>query len=226
VRGANEDGPNKQKLDGYLFFDLESSHLSYLSLQGTHILLDKDSKEVGRVEGRFVLSRQANAACRELSDDGLKGVAVEPTDDNTLLLYDNRDLGVKFLYSRRWRVSERGNQVTLDGADGNGILLSVEPPARVPTGAQFQAEARNDLEALKAKVLRVSTPKSIQEKPVLEEFDIEIEGNGQRILMEYYVTKQAKGGVTMAARLSAGAGLAALQKEVERTARSLEITKK
>src|SRR5262249_30044277 len=34
VRGVNEDGPNRQQLDGYLFFDLESNHVSYLSLQG------------------------------------------------------------------------------------------------------------------------------------------------------------------------------------------------
>src|SRR5207244_288303 len=34
VRGVNEDGPNRQQLDGYFYFDLESDHLSYLSLKG------------------------------------------------------------------------------------------------------------------------------------------------------------------------------------------------
>src|SRR5262249_53707542 len=58
VRGVNEDGPNKQTLEGFLYFDLESNHLSYLSLRGTHLLFDKDGKEAGRVEGRFVLTRQ------------------------------------------------------------------------------------------------------------------------------------------------------------------------
>ena len=32
VRGVNEDGPNRQQLDGYFFFDMESNHLSYMSL--------------------------------------------------------------------------------------------------------------------------------------------------------------------------------------------------
>src|SRR6185436_6755703 len=42
VRGVNEDGPNKQTIDGYFFFDLESNHLSYLTFKGVHILLDKE----------------------------------------------------------------------------------------------------------------------------------------------------------------------------------------
>src|SRR5262249_5996323 len=102
VRGVNEDGPNRQQLDGYYFFDLESQHLSYLYLKGISFLLDKDGKEMGRVEGRFTLSRQAQQRCRDLSDDALKGVALEPNADNTLLLYDDPELGVRFLYPRRW----------------------------------------------------------------------------------------------------------------------------
>ena len=56
VRGINEDGPNRQQLDGYFFFDLESNHISYLTFKGVHVLLDRDGKESGRVEGRFVLT--------------------------------------------------------------------------------------------------------------------------------------------------------------------------
>src|SRR5207302_5101335 len=60
VRGVNEDGPNRQRLEGFFHFDLESNHVSYLSLNGISILLDKDGKDVGRVEGKCVLARQAN----------------------------------------------------------------------------------------------------------------------------------------------------------------------
>jgi hypothetical protein len=226
IRGTNEDGPNKQQLDGYLYFDLETNHLSYLSLRGVHILPDKDGKEAGRLEGRFVLSRQVNTHCKELSDEGLKGVGLEPTEDNTRLLYDNPDLGVKFQYPRRWRASERANQVTLDTAGGNGLLVSVEQLANVPTGAQFLAEARRDLEAMKAKVSRAGAVRVVQEKPLLEEFSLDAEVGGQKVVLQYYVTKQAHGGVTVAARLVPGDGLADLQKEVERIARSLEVTRK
>ncbi len=46
------------------------------------------------------------------------------------------------------------------------------------------------------------------------------------MLLQYFVTKQARGGVTLAARLVPGDGLADLEKEVERIARSMEVTRK
>jgi hypothetical protein len=227
VRGPGEDGTTQQKLDGFLYFDLESNHVSYVSLKGVHSLLDKDNKEVGRVEGRFVLSRQANTRCKELSDEGLKGVATEPNADNTLLLYDNPDLGVKFLHPRRWRVTgAHGNQVTLDSADGGGgVLLTVEPPSRTPTGAQFLTESREFLEKQKAKFVRVERPAAVQGVAGMEHFSIEAEMGGQAFVMDYYTWKQRDGGVIVAARLPKE-DAAALQKEVERIARSATVTKK
>ena len=34
VRGVNEDGPNRQKLDGTAYFDLDAGILTYLSREG------------------------------------------------------------------------------------------------------------------------------------------------------------------------------------------------
>src|SRR5262249_18295988 len=151
VRGTNEDGPNRQTLDGYLYFDLESNHVSYLYLKGLSVLLDKDGREVGRIEGRFVLSRRAHTRRRELSDARLKGVSLEPNAENTQLLYDNPDLGVRFQHPRRWRVaSVRGPQVALDGADGSGLLVTVEALKRLPSGTQFLTESRDWLAGQKA----------------------------------------------------------------------------
>ena len=99
VRGINEDGPNRQQLDGYFLFDLESNHLSYLYLHGISFLLDLEGKTTGQVEGRFVLTRRPNTSCRELESESWKGT--EPTLENTLLLYENRDQGLRFLYPRR-----------------------------------------------------------------------------------------------------------------------------
>ncbi|HZT83307.1 MAG TPA: hypothetical protein VFA26_23960 [Gemmataceae bacterium] len=226
VRGTNEDGPSRQQLDGYFFFDLESNHLSYLSLKGVHTMLERDGKEVGRVEGRFVLTRQANQRCRDLTDAALRGLAVEPNDDNTRLLYDDPSLGVRFLYPRRWRVATvRGPQVALDSADGNGLLLTLEPPGRVPTAAQFLAESRDFLTKQKAKVLRADAPRPVQAAPrALEQFALEVEAGGQRVVMDYYVARQAAGGATIAARLLPR-DLATLTREVDGIARSLTITK-
>jgi hypothetical protein len=226
VRGMNEDGPNRQQLDGYLFFDLESKHLSYLSFKGVSVMLDKDGKEVGRVEGQFVLTRQANQRTRELSDEGLKGVALEPDADNTRLLYDNADLGVRFLHPRRWHVAGvHGAQVALDAPDGSGVLLTLEPPARVPTGAQFLNESQTYLQQQKAKVLRIDAARKVQPAPQeLERFGLEVEVGGQKVQMEYYVARQASGGATVAARLLPE-DLANLRKEVEAVARSIVITR-
>jgi hypothetical protein len=224
VRGSTEDGPGRQRLEGYFFFDLESNHLSYLYLKGRQTLLDADGKEVGLVEGRFVLTRQVMARIPDLGDEALRGVALEPNADNTRLLYDNPDLGARFLYPRRWRVAEvRGSQVALDGADGSGLLITLDPPARVPTGASFLTESRGWLEKQKAKVVRIEPPRAVQAG--LEQFALEAEMGGQKFLMDYYVVRQDLGGATLAARLLP-ADLAALRKEVEGIARSLAVTRK
>jgi len=224
VRGTNEDGPNEQQLDGYFFFDLESNHLSYLSLHGVSSLLDKEGKVLGSVEGRFVLSRQAHAQVPDLTEEALKGVALEPNADNTLLLYDNAELGIRFLYPRRWHVaSAQANQVALDEPKGSGVLLTVEPAERVPAGAQFLLESRDFFVKQKAKVLRVDEPRRVQASPrELDHFALDVEVAGERALMDYYVIRQAAGGATLAGRLQP-TDLPALQKDVESIARSVVV---
>ncbi len=227
VKGTNEDGPSEHKLDGSYYFDLESNQLTYLSLHGTHSLLDKDGKEVGRIEGQFTLTRETNDAVKELSAAALKGLALTPTADNTLLLYDNAELGLRFVYPRRWRVAGgMGRQVRLDGADGSGLQITLDPPAKAPTGAQFLAESRDFFTSQKAKVLRADEPARVRGGVgELEHFTIDVEVKGDRVLMDYYVGKQDNGAATLAARLLPGAELTAVQKEVERIAKSVTVTK-
>jgi len=227
VKGTNEDGPSQQKLEGYYYFDLESNHLSYLSFRGIHSLLDKDGKEVGHVEGQFVLTRQAHTEAKELTDAALKGQTLTPTAANTLLLYDNAELGVRFLYPRRWRMAGgMGRQVRLDGADGSGLQITLDPPAKVPTGAQFLAESRDYFTEQKAKVFRTDSPVRVDGGAgQLEHFTIDVEVKGDRVLMDYYVAKQDNGGATLAARLLPGKELTTVQKEVEQIAKSLTVTR-
>lgn len=225
VRGSNEDGPNRQELEGYFFFDLESNHLSYLFLKGKHAMLDKDGKEVGRIEGRFVLTRQAHTRCPELSDSSLKGVALEPNDDNTRILYDNPDLGVRFLYPRRWHIAGvRGTQVALDSADGSGLLVTLDPLTRATTGERFLNESRDWLVQQKVHIKQVEKPRTVRAVPILEHFALHAGEGAQSFVMDYFVTRQNNGGATLAARLQPR-DLAALQKEVERIAVSVVITR-
>lgn len=225
VRGITEDGNSKQEIDGYYYFDLESNHLSYLTFEGIHSLLDKEGKEQGRIEGRFVLTRQANTRADDLADAALKGVALEPNADNTLLLYDNPDLGIRLLHPRRWRVGAvRGTQLTLDETAGNGLLLTLDPLAKVPTAAQFLTETRDFLQRQKAKIVKVEPPTKLQAAPQeVEQFALEVEMAGQPAVMEYYVLRQAAGGATIAARFQPK-DRAVLRQEVDKIARSLTIT--
>lgn len=226
LRGVNEDGPNRQTLDGLLYFDLEAQHISYMSIRGQHQLLDAQGQVTGRVEGQFTLSRQVRTQCPELRDDVVKTVGVEPTAENTALLYDNPDLGVRFLHPRKWRVAGvRGRQVTLDEANGSGLLITLEPLAQVPTPAQYLTEAHKVVQEQKGQILRIDQPRQLSAAPQqLDHFTLDAEMNRQRVILDYFIARQATGGATLAARLLP-TDLAELQREVERIARSVVVTR-
>jgi len=119
----------------------------------------------------------------------------------------------------------RGSQVALDESRGSGVLITLDALAQTPTGEQFQAEVRNWLQQQKAKVFHLDSAQRVTGAPHdLERFSADVDLAGQRIVLAYYVTRQANGGATLAARLLP-ADLASLQTELERIARSVEITR-
>jgi hypothetical protein len=223
VRGIGEDGPTRHAVDGYLLFDLESNHIGYVWMRGLQHLLDKDGKTVGTVEGTFTMTRRPEAI-KELADQALQGLKLEPNEENTQLLYDNPELGVKFLHPRRWRVAGvRGPQVAIDENSGHGMLMTVEPLKQIPDTAQFLKESKTFLEQQKAKILRVDPPKQIQAAPkVIEQFSMEVESGGQRFMMVYLVLRQGKTGATIAARVLPQQQQVILQ-DIDRIARSIEM---
>jgi hypothetical protein len=226
VKGLNEDGPNRQQLDGYFFFDLEARQTTYLSLSGISFLLGPDGQPRGRVEGRFVLTKKAPIQVADLSDAGLHGVTLEPNEENTLLLCEAPALGIRFVYPRRWHVAGiHGQQIALDEPGGNGILITYEPSGKLPTAEQFMAESRDYLAKQKATILRTGQPRRLAAPPrSLEQFALEVEMGGRREFLDYYVIGQAGGGATVAARLSL-ADLDGLRREVGRIANSVQMQK-
>jgi hypothetical protein len=202
VKGVGEDGPTSHQLDGYLFFDMESNHLSYLSVRGVQQLLDKDGKMVGKIEGTFVLTRRPEA-CKELGDDVVRSLNLEPNADNTLLLYEHPELGVRLLHPRSWRIAGvHGTQIALDENGGSGMLLTVEPLKQTPTAAQFLQESQTYLQQQKVKILRVDPPKQVQGPPqTVEQFALEVEIGKEKVVMGYWVLRQNAGGATVAARI-------------------------
>ena len=191
-----------------------------------HSLLDADGKETGRIEGRYVLSRKADVTSRDLGDEALKGVALEPNAENTLLLYDNPDFGVRFVYPRRWHpAAVRGSQLALDGADGSGLLHDAGHAGADADGravsegvAELAGEPQGEGAARRSGAKAVASG--------LEHFALD-DGSGG--------TEGGDGLLRRRARPTAGrrwrrgcrwTDLDALQKEVEGIARSLTITKK
>ncbi|VTT96881.1 Uncharacterized protein OS=Pirellula staleyi (strain ATCC 27377 / DSM 6068 / ICPB 4128) GN=Psta_2561 PE=4 SV=1 [Gemmataceae bacterium] len=228
VRGVNQDGPSRQKLDGTAYFDLGAGTLAYLSLKGTHELLDGAGQVVGRIEGQFTMTRtKLDKLPPDLSDASLRGLELRPNAENTLMLYDDPRLGVRFLYPRGWRVGAvQGKQVTLDHARGSGVLITVEPTAKVPTAAEYAKEIATFIQKEKATVTAEDKPTRVRAEPVqLDRFGMDATFGNDKVRLEYAVLAQSDGGVTLAARIPA-ADAAALKPEVERVIRSLSVTKK
>jgi len=224
IRGVNEDGPTRQELTGSYTFDLTDNLLAGISLSGVHSLLDKDGNVAGRIEGKFQLTRQVTTA-KELEDAAFRGLQLEPNPDNTLLVYEGTSAGVRFTYPRRWRISaENGRQITLDGPHGNGVLITADALAKIPTAADYQKENQDFIAKMKGKVIRSEPPRRIAtQSGEGYQFGMDIELNSQPARMEYFVVKQANGGATIGARLQPNEA-ATLRPEIEALARSLTIT--
>jgi hypothetical protein len=118
-----------------------------------------------------------------------------------------------------------GSQVALAAGDGSGILITVDPSERVPTALAFLDESRAWLTKQKARLVRTYSPRRLRDRPTLDGFALEVEMGKQRIWLDYYVTAQAGGGATVAARLLPQ-GLSELRREAEKIAQSVTITKR
>lgn len=228
VRGVNLDGPTRHRLEGTAYFDLAGQFLSYLSVKGTRELLDGQGQVVGRVDGVFTLTRsRLPTVPPDLSDASLRGLDLKPNAENTLLLYDDPHLGIRFLYPRGWRVGAvQGRQVTLDHAGGAGLLITVEPPGRVPSVDEYAQEIGEFLRKEKARLTGWSKAERVRGEPApLDRFGFDATIAGEAVRLEYAVLKQTDGGATVAARIPR-ADAEALRPEVERIIRSLAVTRK
>jgi hypothetical protein len=221
IQGVSEDGNAAHALEGSLYFDLDDRFLSYLYVKGSHLLLDKEGKETGKVEGSFTLTRSPHAQTKELSDDALRGLTLEPNNDNTLLLFDNAKVGVRLLYPRNWRVMgpTAQGQIGVEDSKGNGMLLSVGPVAGTPSIQQFMHETGDWLKKQNATTHRVDPPRQVQQG--IEMFVVDATLNQKRVQMHSYVLRQRDGGATLAATLTQLN--AELARDVERIARSVQI---
>ena len=226
VRGVSEDGPVRHEINGRFYFDIEAKCLSYISIQGKQSFLDKDGKSTGAIEGTFTLTRQANVKPADLGEESIRGLKLEPDDENTLLLYENEDLGVRFLHPRRWKVAGiQGRQLMIDADDGNGILLTPEALAKIPSAPQFAKEAEAVIRSQKGRIIGTTDPRRISAVGrEIDQFAIDAVMSDKRLLLDYYIVRQKDFGATVMARLTPD-GVRAMRPEVERIAKSVVVTK-
>lgn len=223
VHGIGEDGNALHVLRGSYYFDLDANFLSYVYVKGTHHLLDKAGNETGKIEGTFVMTRDRTPVTSQLGDKALAGLVLEPSVDNTLLLFDHPQAGVRFAYPRNWRVAgfnEKQNQLGIDETRGSGVLLTLSPANGTPTGAQFLQETKQWLVKENAKVFSESKVQALAGG--LETFSFDAEVAQKRVHLQYFVLRQGNAGVTMTARLLPG-DLARTQRDVEHMAKSLQL---
>ncbi|MFO0848574.1 MAG: hypothetical protein U0871_08465 [Gemmataceae bacterium] len=223
VRGQSEDGPARQKLDGLAYFDLADARLSYLKLTGVSEMLSREGRVTGRLTGTFTMTRGPAERTDDIADGVVRPRDLVASDDNTQLLYDNPDLGLRFLYPRRWRVGAvTGRQVTVDEPTGGGVLLSVEPAAELPTADQYLRETQDFFRKQGWRTGAIDGPR--RAGPV-GRFGTDATIAGKQARLEYAVLTTADGGVTAAARLP-WADRDALGKDLDRILGSLEVTKR
>jgi hypothetical protein len=224
VKGVDQDGPAEHELDGHLLFDLASQHLSYVTMSGTQHLLGKDGRSSGgRITGELVITRGAAPVTDRLSDANLKGLTLEPNEQNTQLWFISPEIGVSFLYPRHWHVagvnSDR-RQVGLDEKRGTGILMTVDGAANIPQAAAFQKEISANLGKQNMKLVRIEGARALTAG--VETFLVEGEAAGKRVYLQYFLIRQNAGGAVLTANLQA-ADLATARQEVERIARSVVV---
>jgi hypothetical protein len=200
LTGVNEDGPTRQKLSGKLQVDLAAECITFLKVDGEHDLLDADKKVAGRITGTFELTRKPLTNHPALADAATKGLDLNPSAENTKLLYHTPEGGVRFVHPRNWRVVRTtGRQITLDETEGAGLLITLDTAEGVPTAARYLREALKELQERGAKVLDRTAPERLADD--IDRFTVDAQFGTDKVAMVYFVIRQEKGAATLAARV-------------------------
>jgi hypothetical protein len=223
VRGIDKDGNVEHRLDGSLYFDLDSNHISYVTLKGTRLIPGANGQAAGQSDGVFTLTRELRSPSVALSDATLRALVLEPNDDNTRILFDNAALGLRLLYPHHWHIEGTNpRQVGLNDGRGTGLLLVVDPgPPAKGAVERFHQAVQNGLKQQKVQLRRVGNPELLQ--PGLAVFTIDAIQGGKDVTMVYFVLQQPAATATVTATLLPS-NLAELRRDVERIVRSVQLS--
>ncbi len=224
VEGVNEDGPTRQKLTGEILVDIKAQSITFLKVNGEHDLLDGKGKVAGKITGTFVLQRTPLSNQKELSDLAIQGLVLDPSEENSRLLFENPAMGIRFIHSRNWRIGRTtGRQITLDEVNGAGLLITLDTVAANPTAGKYLREAIKDMTDRGAKLTNRAGPTHLAAG--VDQFVLDVEFGKEAVTMDYFVILQDKGGATLAARIPI-ANRDARMKELEHLARSFIVIRR
>ncbi len=221
--GINEDGPNQQILDGYIFFNCETRHLSFLYLKGTSILKNKEGKDVGRIEGRYTLSRELLPA---IHLDNKFLAQYEPDANNTRLLFESRETAFSFHYPRDWRVTSQSEfQATLDHSKDAGLLITKEKESKYASSAIYRDDALGFIRQQQFRIENQGVIQAVNDTPGLDFFSFDVQIESRRMYLLYFFYRIGRSVFTIACRCPQE-NKAGLRSDVMRVVSSIKPTVK
>ena len=227
LSGPTELGPARITVEGHFLFDLDRQLITYLVLSGRSEIFGSDGKVTGVLEGRYELSRGLAGEDPRLTDTALAGLELKPNRESTAMLFEQKNLGVRFLYPRNWELgSVKDNLIQLDDPTGGRMRVTIDAKP-VPNAERLRGQLLTWLESRKATVkeptkvqtLQVSSPSKA------ERFSVQAVLDEKPREWNYVLIRQADRSATLAAGLTADRA-PVLNEDVEFVARRLEFLPK
>jgi len=135
VSGGVDGAETQISLDGHFLFHLEAGYVTRLELT------QKEKRSVGHVapglnvEARVVVSQQPADNPKELSDEVLSGIPLEPNPAIVQLAYESPDGKLRFYYDRQWQIFFSDQGLTVLRLLDRGDLVAQCNISRMPAVA-------------------------------------------------------------------------------------------
>ncbi len=227
LTGPSDQGPTRMTVDGHFLFDLDTQVISYVHLNGRTEILDEAGKVVGQLEGRYELHRRPAIDDPRLSESALTGIVRKPNAQNTALLFEASDQGIRFLYPRNWELTSVARIVVqLEEPTGGSMRLTIDAdPA--PTTSKLRSDLLSWLNSQQATVKDASPVQSISlsNSRKADRFTVRAELGTKEKEWTYVVLRSNARSVTVAANL-VGDRADALRADIQSVASSLEFLAK
>jgi hypothetical protein len=227
LTGPTDQGPTRLTVEGHLLFDLDQQLISYVLMNGRSEIVDSSGRTTGKLEGRYELSRHPAIDDPRLGDTALQGLSLKADSENTALLFDSSQLGVRFLYPRNWELtSVAKSTIQFEEPTGGNMRLTLDSAAN-PSAEKLQAELLTWLKQQKATLQNKETPQAqtLTETLKAERFTVRAQHQEREKEWTYLIVRDADRSVVLATNFIQERA-DAMREDLLFLARSLEFTPK